>query len=221
MMMFKTWGYITMAQALQFTSDFKLGHYMKVPPRSMFWAQVVATMISATAQLGVQAWMFTNIDGMCDSNQKDGEYTCVIGPALQFWKGQTYYPLVYFFLIGAITPVITWFLTKKWPNSFWKYVNLINPSRNGNQLCSLGYWIRRRYFAWWTKYNYVLSASLDAGAAIGIIVIFFCLQFPKNGTIGATNIPKWWGNTVPFTGADSGPTGGGTPVNALAPGETL
>ena len=31
MMMFKTWGYITMAQALLFTSDFKLGHYMKVP----------------------------------------------------------------------------------------------------------------------------------------------------------------------------------------------
>lgn len=31
MMMFKTWGYITMAQALSFTSDFKLGHYMKIP----------------------------------------------------------------------------------------------------------------------------------------------------------------------------------------------
>ena len=31
MMMFKTFGYITMTQALQFTSDFKLGHYMKVP----------------------------------------------------------------------------------------------------------------------------------------------------------------------------------------------
>ena len=31
MMMFKTWGYITMAQALQFTSDFKLCHYMKIP----------------------------------------------------------------------------------------------------------------------------------------------------------------------------------------------
>ncbi|KAJ7443298.1 OPT oligopeptide transporter protein-domain-containing protein, partial [Mycena latifolia] len=33
MTMFKesglTWGYITMAQALTFTSDFKLGHYMK------------------------------------------------------------------------------------------------------------------------------------------------------------------------------------------------
>lgn len=55
MMMFKTWGYITMAQALTFTSDFKLGHYMKIPPRSMFWAQVVATVIAGTTQLGVQA----------------------------------------------------------------------------------------------------------------------------------------------------------------------
>ncbi|ESK86478.1 opt oligopeptide transporter [Moniliophthora roreri MCA 2997] len=274
MMMFKTWGYITMAQALQFTSDFKLGHYMKIPPRSMFWAQVAATMISATAQLGVQAWMFTNIDGMCDSNQKDGficPNTQVFGTASILWGEQrlatslakprsTYCyhlqvssdqlfsfrrdrltTLVYFFLIGAITPVITWFLAKKWPNSFWKYVNLyasdlqwnrINPSRhckataiNYVPWAAVGfvsqYWIRRRYFAWWTKYNYVLAASLDAGAAIGIIVIFFCLQFPKNGTIGATNIQKWWGNTIPFTGADSGPTGGGTPVNALAPGETF
>jgi hypothetical protein len=40
MMLFKTYGYITMAQALQFASDMKLGHYMKVRPRAMFWAQV-------------------------------------------------------------------------------------------------------------------------------------------------------------------------------------
>lgn len=72
MMMFKTWGYITMAQALQFTSDFKLGHYMKVPPRPMFWCQVVATVIAGTVQLAVQAWMFTNIEGLCSPDQKDG-----------------------------------------------------------------------------------------------------------------------------------------------------
>lgn len=100
-----------MAQALTFTSDFKLGHYMKVPQRPMFWAQVrscnfrlyfscsvilvlpkvVATIIAGTAQLGVQAWMFTNIEyvvpliyrnawlrsmlsnsDMCAPDQKDG-----------------------------------------------------------------------------------------------------------------------------------------------------
>jgi OPT family oligopeptide transporter len=59
MILFKTLGYITMAQGLQFASDFKLGHYMKVPQRSMFWSQVVASVIAGTVQLGVQAWMFT------------------------------------------------------------------------------------------------------------------------------------------------------------------
>lgn len=33
--------------------------------------------------------------------------------------------------------------------------------------------IRRRHFAWWSKYNYVLSAALDSGVAISIVVIFF------------------------------------------------
>ena len=72
MMMFKTWGYITMAQALTFASDFKLGHYMKIPPRPMFWAQVIATVVAGTVQLGVQAWMFTNIPDMCAPDQPNG-----------------------------------------------------------------------------------------------------------------------------------------------------
>lgn len=103
MMMFKTWGYMTMSQALQFTSDFKLGHYMKVPPRPMFWSQVLATIVAGTTQLGVQAWMFTNIEDMCSPTQKDN-FVCagtevfgtasivwgVIGPELQFSRGQVY-----------------------------------------------------------------------------------------------------------------------------------
>jgi hypothetical protein len=48
-----------MAQALQFAQDFKLGHYMRIPPRTMFFAQVSAAAIAETVQLGVQAWMFT------------------------------------------------------------------------------------------------------------------------------------------------------------------
>jgi OPT family oligopeptide transporter len=103
MMMFKTWGYITMAQALTFTSDFKLGHYMKVPPRPMFWCQIIATVVAGTVQLGVQAWMFSNIPDICSPTQKDG-FICpstevfgtasiiwgVIGPAEMFSMGKTY-----------------------------------------------------------------------------------------------------------------------------------
>ncbi|KAF9475507.1 OPT oligopeptide transporter [Pholiota conissans] len=245
MMMFKTWGFITMSQALSFVSDFKLGHYMKIPPRPMFWCQIVATVVSGTVQLGVQAWMFTNIPDMCNPKQKDG-FVCpgtevfgtasiiwgVIGPALQFSKGQTYYPLLFFFLLGAITPVIFWALSKKWPNSFVKYINVpvllagthsIPPASAINYVPWAGvgfffqFYVRRRHFSWWMKYNYVLSAALDTGLAISILVIFFALQYPKNGAIGADNIQSWWGNTVPFVGAD----GMGTPIRTLAPGETF
>ena len=83
-MMFKTWGSIPVAQALQFTSDFKLGHYMKIPPRSMFFCQLVATIVSGTVQLGVQAWMFSNIEDICSPDQKHGficPLTTVFGTA--------------------------------------------------------------------------------------------------------------------------------------------
>ncbi|KAL1750247.1 OPT oligopeptide transporter protein-domain-containing protein [Schizophyllum commune] len=224
MMMFKTYGYITMAQAMQFTADFKLGHYMKVPPRPMFWCQIVATMIAGTVQLAVQAWMFTNIPGLCTQNQRDN-FTCpstqvfgtasiiwgVIGPKLQFSAGQVYYTLTFFFLIGAACPIILWLITKKYPTTILNYLNFplvfsgtsdIPPATAVNYVgwATVGfvfqYLIRRRWFGFWTKYNYVLSAALDAGTALGIIAVYFCLQYPANGTIGANSLQNWWGNTV-------------------------
>ena len=48
----------------------------------------------------------------------------------------------------------------------------------------------------------VLSAGLDAGYAVGLIVIFFALQYPKNGTIALNTIQSWWGNTVYTKTAD-------------------
>jgi OPT family oligopeptide transporter len=72
MMLFKTWGYYTMYQALDFTMDFKLGHYMKIPHRPMFLCQIVATVVAGTVQLAVQAWMFSNINDLCSPDQPDG-----------------------------------------------------------------------------------------------------------------------------------------------------
>ncbi|MCO5596993.1 hypothetical protein L7F22_051065 [Adiantum nelumboides] len=36
---FEVYGYMSMSQAISFLADFKLGHYMKIPPRSMFMVQ--------------------------------------------------------------------------------------------------------------------------------------------------------------------------------------
>jgi OPT family oligopeptide transporter len=71
MMMFKTWGENTMSQGLTFTVTLKLGHYMKIPPRSTFFCQIVGTIVANTVQLGVQEWMFSHINDFCSPNQKD------------------------------------------------------------------------------------------------------------------------------------------------------
>jgi OPT family oligopeptide transporter len=75
MMMFKTWGIMAMGQALVFTCFLKLGHYMKVPHRPMFFSLVIGIIVSSTVQLAVQTWMFDHIKDLCGSNQKDN-FTC-------------------------------------------------------------------------------------------------------------------------------------------------
>ena len=63
----------------------------------------------------------------------------------------------------------------------------------------------------------VLSAALDAGVAVSIVLIFFCLQYPRNGTIGENNIATWWGNTVYANTLDAE----ATTFYKLAEGETF
>jgi hypothetical protein len=49
MNMFKSYGCMVLLSAIVFSSDLKLGHYAKIPPRSMFRAQLVATIIGCLA----------------------------------------------------------------------------------------------------------------------------------------------------------------------------
>jgi hypothetical protein len=71
-------------------------------------------------------------------------------------------------------------------------------------------WIKRRYRAWWSKYNYLLSAALDSGLAITTFLVFFCLTYP-----GVTL--DWWGNSIAYMTAD----GMGTPLDTVPEGETF
>lgn len=75
MMMFKMFGYITMSQALAFCQDLKLAHYLKVPPRTIFWAQVAATFWTSIVQIAVMNWALGNISDVCQATQSDS-YTC-------------------------------------------------------------------------------------------------------------------------------------------------
>ncbi|KAH8157022.1 hypothetical protein CIB48_g11227 [Xylaria polymorpha] len=214
--MFKNFGSIAMQQALYFVQDLKLGHYMKVPPRTMFWSQLVASVWSAIVQIAVMNWALGNIPEICSNQQPDG-YTCpggrlffstsviwsTIGPARIFSGNAIYSSLQWFWLVGAVSPVIAWFFARRYPRSMARYINMplvfggsgwIPPATVYSYLCwgSVGllfnYFIKRRFNGWWLHYNYITSAALDCGLIISTLLIFFTLY------LTSANAPRWYGN---------------------------
>ncbi|TGJ84790.1 hypothetical protein E0Z10_g3991 [Xylaria hypoxylon] len=210
------YGYIAMQQALYFSQDLKLGHYMKIPPRTMFWSQLVASVWSAIVQIAVMNWALGSIPDVCSDQQSDS-YTCpggrvfftasiiwgAIGPARMFSGKAIYSSLQWFWLAGAVSPVITWFLARRYPKSIARYINMplvfggsgwIPPATAYTYLCwgSVGfffnYLIKRRFKGWWLQYNYATSAALDCGLVISTILIFFTLY------LTSANPPQWYGN---------------------------
>ncbi|KAK7613883.1 small oligopeptide transporter, OPT family [Phyllosticta paracitricarpa] len=218
MMCFKTLGYITMYQGLLYTQDLKMAHYMKVPPRVLFWAQGIATVWGSIVQIAVLEWAFGAIKNICATDQSS-RFSCpngrvffnasiiwgAIGPKRMFSDGAIYSQLQWFWLLGALLPVAFYLLARRFPNSPARYLNA--PVMFGN----LGYippatpliyfsWgivglvfnrlVRRRARGWWMTYNYITSAALDSGLALSTIVIFFALLLPQ------IDPPQWWGNSV-------------------------
>ncbi|KAG0223918.1 hypothetical protein BGW42_005446 [Actinomortierella wolfii] len=71
---FKAYGYITNVQALQFTQDLKLGHYMKIPPRIMFWVQIISSIIAGLVNLATTDWLLRVRPNIC--TKADYPWTC-------------------------------------------------------------------------------------------------------------------------------------------------
>lgn len=224
-MVFVTYGYISSAQGVKFAADLKLGHYMKIPPRTLFWVQMVATVTSSLTQIGVLNWMFANVPGICTTEAING-FTCplarvhfngsilwgVVGPGEFFGPGATYRSLVWCFLIGAIAPIPLYFYSRNKKHSIIRKVNLpvlfgslswIPPATGLNfsvwaVVCFVfNYLIKNRAQAWWAKYTMTLSAALDSGLAFGIVVVFFGFIYP-----GVMKNFKWWGTEVYKQGCD-------------------
>ena len=223
-MLFKTYGYITMYQALYFVQDLKLGWYMKIPPRTMFWSQTIATIWSSIVQVAVMNWGLGTIKNVCSQHQVN-HYTCpngrvffnasiiwgLIGPQRIFSPGQIYSSMLWFWLVGAILPVLIYFGARAFPKSPIRYLSApvifggtgnLPPGTPLNYLSwgIVGFvfnkYIMNKYRGWWMRFNYLTSAGLDVGLALSTIIIFFCLQLTN------TQFPSWWGNDFPLTTMD-------------------
>ncbi|OVA15236.1 Oligopeptide transporter [Macleaya cordata] len=215
---FKTYGYMSMAQAVSFLNDFKLGHYMKIPPRSMFLVQFIGTIIAGTINIAVAWWLLTSIEHICHEEllPENSPWTCpgdlvffdasviwgLVGPMRIFGPLGNYPALNWFFLGGALGPVLVWLLHKAFPKQSW--IPLINlpvllgatasmpPAKtvNYNSWILVGtifnFFVFRYRKKWWQRYNYVLSAALDAGVAFMGVLLYFSLTMEEKSL-------DWWG----------------------------
>ncbi|KAK3414077.1 hypothetical protein EUGRSUZ_I02585 [Eucalyptus grandis] len=235
---FKTYGYISMAQAVSFLSDFKLGHYMKIPPRSMFLVQFIGTILAGTINIAVAWWLLNSVTNICQDDllPPDSPWTCpgdrvffdasviwgLVGPRRIFGTLGNYRQMNWFFLGGAIGPIIVWLLHKAFPKQSW--IPLINlpvllgatgmmpPATplNYNAWVLAGvifnFFIFRYRKQWWQRYNYVLSAALDAGTAFMAVLLYFSVGM-ENRSI------TWWGTNGEHCELAACPTAKGIEVD--------
>ncbi|KAK4847367.1 hypothetical protein QYF36_001086 [Acer negundo] len=68
----------TRSHALSFFSEFKLAHYMKIAPRSMFVAQVTGTIISSIVNVAASWWLLSAMENICvpEKLPKGSPWTC-------------------------------------------------------------------------------------------------------------------------------------------------
>jgi OPT family oligopeptide transporter len=199
---------------------------MGIPPRLLFKLQLSATILSSLTQVGVLNWMLAHVPRICQPDAMNG-LTCplarvhfngsilwgVIGPARFFGPNELYRPLVWAFPLGALAPLVVWLIgRRRRPGSAWSKVNFpvllgslswIPPATalNFSVWGVLCYVFNRRILRghplWWKKYTMPLSAALDSGLAVAVLVIFFGLVYP-----GFVDGFAWWGTDVFKRGCD-------------------
>lgn len=197
---------------------------------------MIATFISTFVSVGVLAFQI-NMPKVCQTDAPM-RFTCpgpntfftssvlwgTIGPVKVFGHKGQYAPLLIGFPLGIVTPVLFFLLVKWKPRVRW--IRQFHPVAiwfggvNWSPYSFSYAWpavpvawlswiyIKSRYLAFWSKYNFVLSASFSAAIAIAGVIMLFSVQW-----VGVEI--NWWGNTQPYAGCE----GTACTLNTLADGE--
>ncbi|KAG0450321.1 hypothetical protein HPP92_026847 [Vanilla planifolia] len=216
---FKTYGTISMAQALTLLGDLNLGHYMKIPPRSMFITQLLGTIIAAGVYFRTAWMLLEGVENICDTSKLplDSPWTCpgddvfynasiiwgLAGPKRIFGKLGHYWALNYLFLVGFLLPVPFWLLAKTFPkNKVLKYIHIpliisgasaIPPAHTINYITWGAVGIFFNYYIYKARKNWWARHTYVMSAALDAGVAFmgvFLFFALQSHDIGGVD---WWG----------------------------
>lgn len=182
------------------------------------YTQFIGTILAGTINLAVAWWLLNSIENICQDEllPPDSPWTCpgdrvffdasviwgLVGPKRIFGSQGNYPAMNWFFVGGALGPVLVWLLHKAFPKQSW--IALINlpvllgatgmmppaTAVNYNSWIIVGtifnFFIFRYRKQWWQRYNYILSAAMDAGVAFMAVILYFSVGMEDKGL-------SWWG----------------------------
>ncbi|KAE8154891.1 OPT oligopeptide transporter protein-domain-containing protein [Aspergillus avenaceus] len=199
--------------------DQKIGHYMHVPPRTVFFSQIFGTILGIPINYGVVRWVLNTKGDILKGIEKDplnqwtgqsiissntlGVQYAVIGPKKMF-ENPELKVLPYSFLVGAVIPPILYVLHRFFPKlriELWNVTIFFSGLSvfygnisTGYTSAIIGgyvvmYYFYRKRFETWKRYSYMVAAAFDAGFNLNMLLIFLFFGSGKK-----IKMPNWWGN---------------------------
>ncbi|OMH82777.1 Oligopeptide transporter 5 [Zancudomyces culisetae] len=211
----RTIGNCILDQSINAAENFKMGHYMKIPPRELWIMQIVGTVVSMFVTIFTLRVVEHNVEDLCMSTSQNWSCTKLrsiitathiwglIGPSELFSFGREYSHIWISLGIGSILPVFSYILTKKYPGTWISYIHvpiifisarMFPPATSASLITAIcicfvfNYWVYRYKHAWWTRYNYLLSSGLEFGIVVGGVISVMISSFSP------FTPPNWWGN---------------------------
>ncbi|UJR07344.1 hypothetical protein I4U23_011630 [Adineta vaga] len=213
-----TVGYVLFVQTLSLIQDMKLGHYLKIGHRSLFFAQCLSSLICSSVSIGIQYMYYKEygLNNEFDSSFSIFDYTLLGGSIFTDKNGffsdvnSENRKLLWGFLVGAFLPILTWFLAQ-WPRFYWlKHFHwpliLITISwmpslLSAGALCTwiligLTVCLTIGKYSFLQRHIYLTSAALDLGLNLTQIII-------SNAFINTERLFPTWKGTQNNNGYDS------------------
>ncbi|PVU86379.1 hypothetical protein BB559_003764 [Furculomyces boomerangus] len=191
-------GNMVVQQALQSSENFKMGHYMKIPPRDLYIIQIVGTVVSLLCSIFSIRYVESVVPDLCSPTSLG--WSCIkirsifsassiwglFGPSEIFSIGREYSAVWYSIIIGALAPVLTFLLSRKYPGSWVSYIHAPIifvaaskfPPSPASALFSafvisfiFNYWVYRYRHSWWARYNYLLNSGIELGTIVTMTVL--------------------------------------------------
>ncbi|KAI0185725.1 putative oligopeptide transporter [Xylaria flabelliformis] len=199
--------------------DQKIGHYMHVPQRAVFFSQVFGITLGVPINYAAMRWVLNTKRDYLTGEIEDpahiwtgqalagyltlGVQYVLIGPTKLFQQTQ-WKPIPYAFLFGAGAPAVIYLLHRLFPRAkfnLWNTTIFCSGASIFYGNVSTGYfsrfiggfvvmyWAYRYRYQLWARYNFILAAAFDAGFNLNLLLIFL---FFGSGKV--VTMPNWWGN---------------------------